>query len=156
MRQPRSSAQLKAVPQINVTPLIDVLLVLLIIFMIITPLRPTRFKALVPERPHPEWDIDPHPWTLVVSLDEQGRLRLNHGDIIGTPDDMSKLAALLADTFRRRAEELHGSPLPPGLTSARTVFVKAPRSTRYGEVVRVIDGLKGAGADPVGLQIDEL
>jgi len=38
----------------------------------------------------------------------------------------------------------------------RTVFIKAPRSISYGEVTRVIDGVKGAGAKPLGLQIDNL
>ena len=148
------SALNRTAPHINVTPLIDVLLVLLIIFMVLTPLRPTRFKAQVPQQAPPEQQqkIDPHTWTLVVTLDGQGRLKLNQGETLGTLDDMSRLAAKLADTFRARA----GVPLPPGLTSARTVFVKAPRSIRYGEIARVIDGLKGAGADPVGLQLDDL
>lgn len=156
MSQTKSIARSRAVPQINVTPLIDVLLVLLIIFMILSPLRPTRFKALVPERPRPEQKVLPNPWTLVVTIDGQSRLKLNQGAVLGTPDDMSKLSALLVDTFHRRDEELHGGPLPAGMTSARTVFIKAPRSLPYGEVARVIDGVKGAGADPVGLQIDEL
>ncbi|HEX8178762.1 MAG TPA: biopolymer transporter ExbD [Pyrinomonadaceae bacterium] len=153
---PQTNARSKPVPQINVTPLIDVLLVLLIIFMVITPLRPTRFKALVPEQPQPDQRVNPNPWTLVVALDAQRRLKLNQGEVLGTPDDMSKLAARLADAFRQREEELHGAPLPAGITSARTVFIKAPRSLPYGEVARVIDGLKGAGANPVGLQIDDL
>jgi biopolymer transport protein ExbD len=38
----------------------------------------------------------------------------------------------------------------------KTVFVKAPRSLKYGEVVKVIDAIKGAGANPVGLQVDDL
>ena len=38
----------------------------------------------------------------------------------------------------------------------KTVFVKAPRSLKYGEVVKVIDAIKGAGASPVGLQVDDL
>ena len=46
--------------------------------------------------------------------------------------------------------------LPPDERIERTVFVRAPRSVRYGEVARVIDAIKGAGAQPVGLQTDEL
>lgn len=146
----------KTVPQINVTPLIDVLLVLLIIFMVISPLKAARFKALVPAKPQPEQKIVPNPWTLVVTLDTQGRLRLNQSEVLDTPDDMSRLTTLLADTFRTRIAGLHGAPLPAGITSASTVFIKAPRAIPYGDVARVIDGLKGAGADPIGLQIDEL
>ncbi len=149
-------AQGKTQPQINVTPLIDVLLVLLIIFMVISPLKPTRFKALVPARPQPELKVVPNPFTLVVTMDAAGRLRLNQGAVLGTPDDMSRLSILLTDIFRMRAAELHGLPLPVGLTSLSTVFVKAPRTIHYGEVARVIDCLKGAGAEPIGLQLDEL
>ena len=46
--------------------------------------------------------------------------------------------------------------LPPDARIERTVFVRAPRSARYGEVAKVIDAIKGAGAQPVGLQTDEL
>ena len=157
MYQSSDHARAKVAPQINVTPLIDVLLVLLIIFMVITPLHSARFKALVPEKPQPNLPTEvPHPWTLVVTMDAQGRLKLNQSDVLGTPDDMSKLTTMLADTFNKRIEGLHGGALPPGIASARTVFIKAPRSVNYGEVARVIDGLKGAGAEPIGLQIDEL
>jgi biopolymer transport protein TolR len=59
-----------ATPQINVTPLIDVLLVLLIIFMVITPLKPSRFEAKVPAEPKPDdvqANVKPNPLTLVVA-----------------------------------------------------------------------------------------
>jgi len=38
----------------------------------------------------------------------------------------------------------------------KTIFIKAPRNIPYGEVARVLDGLKGTGADPIGLQLDDL
>ncbi len=154
----RQSAQTKfrPAPQINVTPLIDVLLVLLIIFMVISPLKATRFKARVPAKPQLDQRVAPNDFTLVVSMDTQGRLRLNRGEVLGTANDMSRLTTLLADTFRTRGAGLHGAPLPVGLTSVSTVFIKAPRAIHYGDVARVLDGLKGAGADPIGLQIDEL
>ncbi len=151
-----TQAQRKPTPQINVTPLIDVLLVLLIIFMVIAPLKPTRFKALVPAKPQLEQRVVPYPFTLVVTMDTQGRLRLNQGEVLGTTNDMSRLTTLLADTFRARHTGLNGAPLPGGLANTSTVFIKAPRALEYGDVARLIDGLKGAGADPIGLQIDEL
>jgi len=46
--------------------------------------------------------------------------------------------------------------LPEDMRIERTVFIKAPRSMAYADVVRVLDGIKGAGASPVGLQIDDL
>ena len=152
-----------AVPDINVTPLIDVLLVLLIIFMVISPPKAARFKTLVPDEPARQKAIAPNIFTLVVSLDRQGGLRLNGGAPLGTARDTSRLAETLADLFRQRRE---ARPFPGGVAdlsplheserSEKLVFVKAPRSIPYGEVARVIDGIKGAGAHPIGLQIDEL
>jgi biopolymer transport protein ExbD len=46
--------------------------------------------------------------------------------------------------------------LPDSQRVEKTVFIKAPRSITYGEVARVMDGLKGSGANPIGLQLDDL
>src|ERR671939_2073472 len=92
----------RAVPYINVTPLIDVLLVLLIIFMVITPLKPTRFKALVPNEPPPSNEpIKPNPLTLVVSVDKDLKLTLNTDDI-GSVNDTAPLRTKLAAIFQDR------------------------------------------------------
>jgi len=153
----------RAVPAINVTPLIDVLLVLLIIFMVISPLKAARFKTLVPEEPSRRQNVVANIHTLVVSLDAYGRLRLNGGGLMGSARDTSQLAVALTELFRQRREARvfrHGladvSAIPESERIEKTVFVKAPRSLPYGEVARVIDGIKGAGAQPIGLQIDEL
>ena len=151
-------------PHVNVTPLIDVLLVLLIIFMAITPLKPGRFKALVPEPPSPDDLIaDPDPLTLVVSVGRDLTLRLNNAEEVGTTNDTAKLGEALARVFRGRVEagaysfeKAARADLPDAERIKKTVFVKAPRAVSYGEVVKVIDAIKGAGADPVGLQIDAL
>jgi biopolymer transport protein ExbD len=155
----------KAVPYINVTPLIDVLLVLLIIFMVVSPLKPSRFKALVPEPPKeqpgppPEGDIG----TLVVAIKDDGTLELNRTGGFGTVDDLGKLSARLTELFRLRLEQhvyrpdmLDRFDLPEEKRILRTVFIKAPKALAYGEVAKVIDGIKGAGAEPIGLQLDEL
>lgn len=154
----------RASPYINVTPLIDVLLVLLIIFMVVTPLKPSRFKALIPGPPTP-----PNPQTvadertLVVTIERDLSLKLNQTDDMGTTSETGILSAKLADVFRRRkearmysAEMINRFDLPDDERVLKTVFIKAPRSISYGEVARVIDGIKGAGANPVGLQIDDL
>src|ERR671938_2064284 len=92
----------RAVPYINVTPLIDVLLVLLIIFMVITPLKPTRFKALVPNEPPPSNEpIKPNPLTLVVSIDKDLKLKLNLDDV-GSVNDPGELGRKLAGIFQER------------------------------------------------------
>ena len=154
----------KTSPYINVTPLIDVLLVMLIIFMVVTPHKPSRFKAMIPEPP-PDQKITPNPNALVVTIDKDLRLRLNGlKEDFGSVNDTSKLGAALAKLFQERKEahvyrDIESAGLS-GLTederTLKTVFIKAPRSISYGEVAKVIDGVKGAGAEPLGLQIDDL
>ncbi|HYX40209.1 MAG TPA: biopolymer transporter ExbD [Pyrinomonadaceae bacterium] len=152
-----------AKPNINVTPFIDILLVLLIIFMVITPLKPTRFKALVPEQPPPSNEpIKPNPLTLVVSIGTDLKLKLNQDDA-GSVNDTGILSKKLSDTFQDRRAQHAYEPgketrvdLPEEERIAKAVFVKAPKSLAYGEVVKVIDAIKGAGGNPIGLQIDDL
>jgi biopolymer transport protein ExbD len=148
-------------PYINVTPLIDVLLVLLIIFMVASPLKPSRFKTFVPE-PAPK-EVRPNIDTLVVTIAKDLSLSLNGLSDLGSVNDTGKLSAKLADTFLKRREnrlyaeglEYRGD-LSEDDRVLKTVFIKAPRSIHYGDVARVIDGIKGAGAAPIGLQIDGL
>src|SRR6185503_5517285 len=94
----------RAVPYINVTPLIDVLLVLLIIFMVITPIKPSRFKADIPTQRDPNEDVSqlkPNPLTLVVTISSDLQLKLNQ-DPLGSVNDTSGLAAKLQQTFQQR------------------------------------------------------
>jgi biopolymer transport protein ExbD len=127
-------------PYINVTPLIDILLVLLIIFMVISPVRPEKFEARIPEKlpaAHTKFiTLD----SLVVSIDRDGGYRLNQQPA-KTIDDLARIMRFELD---RRPPEL------------RTVFVKAPRVLNYGEVIRAIDVIKGAGSALIGLQIEGL
>jgi len=149
-------------PYINVTPLIDVLLVLLIIFMVAVPLKPTRFGTRLPSKPD-DRVLRPNDKALVVTIEADRTLKLNALTGMGTIDDSSKLSATLADLFHKREQnhvyrdEFFGrTDLPESLRIEKTVFIKAPRSIGYGEVVKVIDALKGVGANPVGLQLDDL
>ncbi len=149
-------------PSINVTPLIDVLLVMLIIFMVAAPLKPSRFAAKLPSEPDHQ-KTAPNPKTLVVTIDPDRTLKLNGLSDMGTVDDTSKLSIKLVSLFQERTknrvyrdELLTRLDLPEELRIERTVFIKAPRGIPYGEVVRVMDGLKGAGAEPIGLQLDDL
>ena len=150
-------------PFINVTPLIDVLLVLLIIFMVAVPLNPSRFMAKLPSPPDNNPDINPNPDTLVVAIESDRTLKLNGDEDVGTVDDMSKLTHRLVSVFdlrtRNRAfrpDMMNRFDLPDAVRVEKTVFIKAPRSLSYGEVARVMDGLKGTGASPIGLQLDDL
>ena len=150
-------------PSINVTPLIDVLLVLLIIFMVAAPLKPHRFMAKVPSPPENNAHIDPGPLTLVVTIEPDRTLKLNALSDMGTVDDLSLLSSKLRSVFEERLHnrayrfDLIGRvDLSESQRIEKTVFIKAPRSITYGEVARVVDGLKGTGADPIGLQLDDL
>src|SRR6266498_2859869 len=155
----------RAVPFINVTPLIDVLLVVMIIFMVITPLKPLRFKADIPTQRDPNEDtskLKPNPLTLVVSITTDLQIKLNQ-ESMGSVNDTSALSAKLQQTFSQRREQ-HAykvgmetaTNVPEDQRIEKTVFVKAPRVLHYGDVVKVIDAIKGAGASPVGLQVDDL
>lgn len=151
----------EARPFINVTPLIDVLLVLLIIFMVIAPLKPNKFDAKIPSKPDDNPEVKPNPKTLVVTINKDLTLKLNGLSEMGTTSDTSKLSAKLVSLFKERKENrVYDNSLSANVSEderiLRTVFIKAPRSIHYGEIVKVIDGLKGAGANPIGLQIDEL
>jgi len=136
---PRRKAMLAA-PIINVTPMIDVLLVLLIIFMVIAPTRPARFQAQVPDKPQAS-DPPSLPGLLMVvvksgtGLDQTVEL---NSVALGLPE----LGVTLRDLLEQRPD--------------RTVYVKAPKDKKYGDIVAVIDAIKEAGASPIGLQIDFL
>ncbi len=151
-------------PNINVTPLIDVLLVLLIIFMVASPLKPGRFAAKLPAEPrHDLPQLEPDKRTLVVTIEPDSTLRLNALTEMGTVDDLSKLSLKLVALFEERTrnkvyrDDMRDRfDLPDRLRVEKTVFIKAPRNMPYGRIMQVMDGLKGAGAEPIGLQLDDL
>ena len=161
----KKSSSTTAQPYINVTPLIDVLLVLLIIFMVVTPLKPSRFKADIPTQRDPNEDLSklkPNPLTLVVTIGSDLSLKLNQ-DALGSVNETAPLAQRLSAVFQQRKDTRAYRVGYETRTDVKeedriekTVFVKAPRATKYGDVVKVIDAIKGAGASPVGLQVDDL
>ncbi len=121
-------------PQINVTPLIDVLLVLLIIFMVITPLKPSSFKTRVPSEPIDDSRIAPNPTTLVITVGKDSTLALNTETGMGTASDTASLIARLKNVFAERVANGNISSSyadDPGRPTndriERTVFIKAPK-----------------------------
>ena len=145
-----------AKPTINVTPLIDVLLVLIIIFMVITPLKPSRFEAKVPAEPKEQQDVNvkPNPLTLVVAINKETKGITLNNEPFGDVSDTDKLRDKLAEIFRERTS--NGVFRENSNEIEKTIFIKSPKSVRYGDVVKVIDAAKFAGASPIGLQVDDL
>ena len=141
-------------PNINVTPLIDVLLVLLIIFMVISPTQRSSFKTKVPAEPKGGAPLEPNPNSLIVSLDAKGALRINQRDVSGTTDEPAQTIEDLRRIFQQRASD---GIFRPGTNEIETtVFIKAPRNMNYGSVAKAVDAVKMSGAEPIGLQIDGL
>lgn len=145
-----------ATPNINVTPLIDVLLVLLIIFMVITPVKPSKFEAKVPAEPKNQQNLDvkPNPLTLVVTINGATKGISLNNENTGDVSDASPLTGRLLEIFKDR--EAKGAFREGTNEIEKTIFIKSPTSVRYGDVVKVIDAAKQAGASPIGLQIDDL
>ncbi len=133
----------KPLVDMNVVPLIDILLVLLIIFMAITPLKPSKLESKIPEKP-PENVAVTNPLALVVLVEADASGRLAGLKLNVEPVTEETLGEKLREIIAAR---------PP---DQRSVFIRAPRNTLYGEVVRIIDIVKAAGATPIGLQIDDL
>lgn len=160
----RTDSENRTKPFINVTPLIDVLLVLLIIFMVVSPLKHAKFEAKLPSQPKPDDPrVEPNPLTLLVTIEEDHTLKLNSLGDLGTVEDTAKLSAKLSEVFLERKrnrtysyEMLGRVEVPEDARVEKTVFIRASRATSYGDVAKVIDGIKGAGASPIGLQLDGL
>jgi biopolymer transport protein TolR len=118
----------------NVVPLIDILLVLIIIFMVITPLTPKGLEALVPQPapPNEKQQTQIEQKTIVVQVLENGKLKINEEDAT-----WETLGPRLSDVFKQRAEKV--------------AFVKGDDTVRFADVARAIDIMRNSGIDKVGL-----
>lgn len=118
--------------EINVTPMIDVLLVLIIIFMVIAPVAPRGLEALAPPQAEAPPPPDAVSREIVISLARDGAIDINR-----QPVEAAALPEKLAELYRRRIND--------------HVFVRGDRNLEYSAVARVIDLARGAGWDRIGL-----
>jgi biopolymer transport protein TolR len=117
----------------NIVPLIDILLVLIIIFMVITPLTPKGLDALVPQPdPHQQQNQELENKTVVVQVLMGSKLKINNEDTT-----WEQLEPRMEQIFKDRAEKV--------------AFVKGDNDVQFMEVARAIDLMKQAGIDRVGL-----
>jgi len=126
-----------AMADINITPYIDILLVLLIIFMVITPVRQMDLDVKVPQTSQDVGEATPDPNVIVVSISESAQIAINQEQTT-----IGNLGAKLQEIYSARAN--------------KNMFVSASAKLPYGDVVKVIDIAKGAGVGDIGLLTEEI
>jgi biopolymer transport protein ExbD len=122
---------------INITPYIDILLVLLIIFMVITPIVQRDIEVKVPQSSGDNGPAVPDLSIIVVSISDTAQIAIN-----GLDQTLQQLGTELQRIYSER--------------SNKSMFISAGAKLPYGDVVRVIDIAKGAGVGDIGLVLEEI
>ncbi|HLQ76161.1 MAG TPA: biopolymer transporter ExbD [Terriglobia bacterium] len=123
----------------NITPLIDVLLVLIVIFMVITPVTPRGLKAELP-KPSPEHEVSSKTpeTTLVLNVDRDRIITLNWMRINST----AEVTTALMDIFKTRGD--------------RTIYIQGDSDLSFNDIAQIIDAARGGGADRIGLMTEKI
>jgi len=122
-----------AVSDINVTPLVDVMLVLLIIFMVITPMLQKGHQVdLVKARNYRQMPDDDKEDSVEVAITRDGKLFLKT-----TPITLDEITPKVKDLISGRLD--------------KTVYIRSDARAKYGDVVKVVDSVRAAGVDSLGL-----
>jgi biopolymer transport protein TolR len=122
---------------INITPFIDILLVLLVIFMTISPNRSRGIDTNIPQQPPPGPNRETRQETIILSMDRNGVIKINQSII-----DPPELIGRLQDIFRTRND--------------RTVFVQADDDLLFNDVAQLVDAAKIAGVEHIGLMTEQV